>query len=163
MPSLKKKNNKKKLLKGGKSCPTGSQKVCIKKGDLIKLLKKAAVNKKTKTRKLKKTKLAKTRTKPVEKNQSFLGSIFGSKEEEPKVVPKAEKEPNVVVEPAAVETAVVETAVVEPATTVEPAAVEETATVEPAAKTKEEKPKKETSFLGSIFGSSTEPATPPAK
>ena len=55
MPSSKKKNNNKKnkLLKGGKSCPSGSQKVCIKKGDLVKLLKKAAIKKQTKkTRKV---------------------------------------------------------------------------------------------------------------
>ena len=134
MPSSKKKNNKKKLLKGGKSCPTGSHKVCITTGQLDKLLKQVAVKKRTKTRKLKKTKLAKP------KSTSFIGSIFGSNESAPKVEPKAKKEPSVESSPA-----------------VEPM-VDSSSAVKELSSSKVEKPKKETSFLGSIFGSNTEPA-----
>ena len=155
MPSSKKKNNKKKLLKGGKSCPTGSHKVCITTGQLDKLLKQVAVKKRTKTRKLKKTKLAKP------KPTSFIGSIFGSNEAAPKVEPKAKKEPSVESSPA-VEPMVVESPLTEPLTepmtpAVEPM-VDSSSAVKELSSSKVEKPKKETSFLGSIFGSNTEPA-----
>lgn len=156
MPSSKKKNNKKKLLKGGKSCPTGSHKVCITTGQLDKLLKQVAVKKRTKTRKLKKTKLAKP------KPTSFIGSIFGSNEAVPKVdKSKAKKEPSVESSPA-VEPMVVEppteSPIVEPSLTpaVEPM-VDSSSAVKELSSSKVEKPKKETSFLGSIFGSNTEP------
>lgn len=155
MPSSKKKNNKKKLLKGGKSCPTGSHKVCITTGQLDKLLKQVAVKKRTKTRKLKKTKLAKP------KPTSFIGSIFGSNEAVPKVEPKAKKEPSVesspAVEPMVVESPT-ESPIVEPSLTpaVEPM-VDSSSAVKELSSSKVEKPKKETSFLGSIFGSNTEP------
>ena len=158
MPSSKKKNNKKKLLKGGKSCPTGSHKVCITTGQLDKLLKQVAVKKRTKTRKLKKTKLAKP------KSTSFIGSIFGSNESAPKVEPKAKKEPSVesspAVEPMVVESPI-ESPIVEPMTESSPAVeplVDSSSAVKELSSSKVEKPKKETSFLGSIFGSNTEPA-----
>ena len=161
MPSSKKKNNKKKLLKGGKSCPTGSHKVCITTGQLDKLLKQVAVKKRTKTRKLKKTKLAKP------KPTSFIGSIFGSNESAPKVEPKAKKakkEPSVesspAVEPMVVESPI-ESPIVEPMTESSPAVepmVDSSSAVKELSSSKVEKPKKETSFLGSIFGSNTEPA-----
>lgn len=160
MPSSKKKNNKKKLLKGGKSCPTGSHKVCITTGQLDKLLKQVAVKKRTKTRKLKKTKLAKP------KPTSFIGSIFGSNESVPKVdKSKAKKEPSVesspAVEPMVVESPI-ESPIVEPSLTESSPAVEpmvdSSSAVKELSSSKVEKPKKETSFLGSIFGSNTEPA-----
>ena len=161
MPSSKKKNNKKKLLKGGKSCPTGSHKVCITTGQLDKLLKQVAVKKRTKTRKLKKTKLAKP------KPTSFIGSIFGSNESAPKVEPKAKKEPSVESSPAVespiespdvVESMVDKSSnVVESSPAVEPM-VDSSSAVKELSSSKVEKPKKETSFLGSIFGSNTEPA-----
>jgi hypothetical protein len=129
-----------KQLNGGKPCPTGSQKVCIKKGDLIKLLKKASVKtRKTKKVKLNKRKLQKTmRTSaermPVteEKKTTLLGSIFGAEEEPIKEDIKSVKEvakPNVVEE--------------------KPNVVEEPIVEEEKPKESEEKP----SFIESIFGS----------
>lgn len=138
MPSSKK-DSKKKSLKGGKSCPAGSQKVCIKKGDLVKLLKKASIKtRKTKKVKLNKRKLQKTmRTRAErmsateEKQTTLLGSIFGA-EEEPIKEPIVEKP---VVEEPVVEKPVVEEPVVEKPVVEEPIV--------------EEKP----SFIESIFGS----------
>jgi len=160
MPSSKKNNNKKKLLKGGKSCPNGSHKVCITTGQLDKLLKQVAVKKRTKTRKLKKTKLVKpVEAKPVETtNTSFIGSIFGSNEAASKVdKSKAEKKPKVENEPKVVEEPSVESPMVESSPVAEPM-VDSTSAVKELSSTKVEKPKKETSFLGSIFGSNAEPA-----
>lgn len=158
MPSSKKKNNKKKILKGGKSCPTGSHKVCITTGQLDKLLKQVAVKKRTKTRKTKKTKTEKS----VEtKSSSFMGSIFGSNEVEPKVdKSKVEKKPNVEKEPS-VEPLMEPSAepMTEPMT--EPMVDSSSANKE-LSSSKVEKPKKETSFIESIFGSTQTPA-PPAK
>jgi hypothetical protein len=160
MPSSKKNNNKKKLLKGGKSCPNGSHKVCITTGQLDKLLKQVAVKKRTKTRKLKKTKHVKpVEAKPVETtNTSFIGSIFGSNEAAPKV--ENEKKPKV--DKSKVEKPkVVEEPITEPSPAVEPMTepmVDKSSDVKELSSSKVEKPKKETSFLGSIFGSNTEPA-----
>ena len=115
---------------------------------------------------VKKTKLAKP------KPTSFIGSIFGSNESVPKVEPKAKKEPSVesspAVEPMVVESPiespdVVESMVdkssnvVESSPAVEPM-VDSSSAVKELSSSKVEKPKKETSFLGSIFGSNTEPA-----
>ena len=152
MPSSKKKN---KLLKGGKSCPTGSQKVCIKKGDLIKLLKKAAIKNKTKkTRKAKLNKRKKQGTAKAvpEKKESFLGSMFGSDEE---TLPKVEEETPKPVEEKSIE----ET----------PKPVEETSIEEVETESKEDPvtqtPKKEEqkSFLGSIFGTEEKKPAAPAQ
>lgn len=140
MPSSKK-DSKKKVLKGGKSCPAGSQKVCIKKGDLVKLLKKASIKtRKTKKVKLNKRKLQKTiRTRaermPVteEKQTTLLGSIFSAEEVPVKEAPVVEKP---VVENPNVEKSVVEEPIVEKPITEE-------------SKEVEEKP----SFIESIFGS----------
>lgn len=155
MPSSKnknaKKNTKKKVLKGGKSCPSGSHKVCITTGQLDKLLKQVAVKKRTKTMKKKKVPKA---NKVVEekKSKSVYESIFGSNEEKPKTVKEtsketSEEEPQVQEEePVVQESPVVSTNVVD-----------------------ETQPKKETSFIGSIFGSNeklvseTETPTPVAK
>lgn len=151
MPSSKnknaKKNTKKKVLKGGKSCPSGSHKVCITTGQLDKLLKQVAVKKRTKTMKKKKVPKA---NKVVEekKSKSVYESIFGSNEEKPKTVKETSKEEPQVQEeePVVQESPVVSTNVVD-----------------------ETQPKKETSFLGSIFGSNeklvseTETPTPVAK
>ena len=152
MPSSKKKNNKKKknkLLKGGRSCPTGSQKVCIKKGDLVKLLKKAAI--KNKTKKTRKAKLNKRKNQGTakavpEKKKSFLGSMFGSDEE---ALPKVEEETPKPIEdtPKPVEDTPVE---------VETESKEEPVTEPP----KKEEPK---SFLGSIFGTEEKKPAAPAK
>jgi hypothetical protein len=166
MPSSKKKNNKKKLLKGGKSCPNGSHKVCITTGQLDKLLKQVAVKKITKTRKLKKTKVVKpVEAKPVETtNTSFIGSIFGSNEAAPKV--ENEKKPKVDKSKVEKEPKVVEEQITEPSPAVEPMTepmVDKSSDVKELSSSKAEKPKKETSFLGSIFGSNAEPATPPVK
>jgi len=145
MPSSKKKNNKKKVLKGGRSCPVGSQKVCISKGELVKLLKRAAI-KKQKTRK----KGPKANKVVAEKKtKSVYESIFGSKEETDK--PKTTEEPSV--EP---------TQVTEETPSSEPIQVTEEPSVEPATSV-ETQPQKETSFLGSIFGSNEKPATPVVK
>ena len=141
MPSSKK-DSKKKVLKGGKSCPAGSQKVCIKKGDLVKLLKKASIKtRKTKKVKMNKRKLQKTiRTRAErmpeseEKQTTLLGSIFGAEEEPVK------KEP--VVEKPIVEEPFVEKPIVEEEPIVEKPIAEESKEVE-------EKP----SFIESIFGS----------
>lgn len=135
--------SKRKGLKGGKPCPTGSQKVCIKKGDLVKLLKKASIKtRKTKKVKLNKRKLQKTmRTRAErmpateEKQTTLLGSIFGAEEEPVKKEP-VKKEPVVEEEP------VVEKPIVEEEPIVEKPIVEESKEVE-------EKP----SFIESIFGS----------
>jgi len=149
MPSSKKKNNKKKknkLLKGGRSCPTGSQKVCIKKGDLIKLLKKAAIKNKTKKAKLNKRKKQGTAKAVPEKKESFLGSMFGSDEE---TLPKVEEETPKPIEdtPKPVEDTPVE---------VETESKEEPVTEPP----KKEEPK---SFLGSIFGTEEKKPAAPAQ
>ena len=159
MPSSKKKNNKKKnkLLKGGKSCPSGSQKVCIKKGDLVKLLKKAAIKKQTKkTRKVNLNKRKNQGTAKIvpEKKESFLGSMFGSDEETlPKVVKDKSIEEKSIEEKSIEET---------------PKPVEETP-VEVETESKEEpvtqNPKKEEqkSFLGSIFGTEEKKPAAPAQ
>ena len=105
MPSSKKKNNNKKnkLLKGGKSCPPGSRKVCITTGKLDKLLKQVAVKKITKKlRKAnpnKRTKQGTAKAVP-EKKKSFLGSMFGSDEE---ALPKVEEETPKLVEEKSIE------------------------------------------------------------
>ena len=156
MPSSKKKNNKKKnkLLKGGRSCPTGSQKVCIKKGDLIKLLKKAAI--KNKTKKTRKAKLNKRKNQGTakivpEKKESFLGSMFGSDEE---TLPKVEEEKSIedTAKPIEETSKPVEDTSIE----VETESKEETVT---------EPPKKEEqkSFLGSIFGTEEKKPAAPAQ
>jgi len=152
MPSSKKKNNNKKkntLLKGGKSCPTGSQKVCIKKGDLIKLLKKAAIKNKTKKAKLNKRKKQGTAKAVPEKKESFLGSMFGSDEE---TLPKVEEEKSIE------EKSIEETPkpVEETPVEVETESKEETVTEPP----KKEEPK---SFLGSIFGTEEKKPAAPAQ
>lgn len=141
MPASKKKNNKKKVLKGGKSCPSGSHKVCITTGQLDKLLKQVAVKKRTKTMKKKKVPKA---NKVVEekKSKSVYESIFGSNEEKPKTVKEtsketSEEEPQIQEEePVVKESPVVSTNVVD-----------------------KTQPQKETSFLGSIFGSNEKLAT----
>lgn len=158
MPSSKKKNNKKKknkLLKGGRSCPTGSQKVCIKKGDLIKLLKKAAI--KNKTKKTRKAKLNKRKNQGTakavpEKKKSFLGSMFGSDEE---ALPKVEEEKSIKDTAKPIE---------ETPNPVEDTSIEEVET-ESKEETDTEPPKKEEpkSFLGSIFGTEEKKPAAPAK
>ena len=157
MPSSKKKN---KLLKGGKSCPTGSQKVCIKKGDLIKLLKKAAIKNKTKkTRKAKLNKRKKQGTAKAvpEKKESFLGSMFGSDEE---TLPKVEEDKSIEETPKPVEEKSIEET---------PKPVEETSIEEVETESKEDPvtqtPKKEEqkSFLGSIFGTEEKKPAAPAQ
>jgi len=155
MPSSKKKNNNKKnnkLLKGGKSCPTGSQKVCIKKGDLVKLLKKAAIKKQTKkTRKvnLNKRKNQGTAKAVPEKKESFLGSMFGSDEE---TLPKVEEETPKPVEetPKPVEDTP------KPVEEVETESKEEPVTQNP-------KKEEQKSFLGSIFGTEEKKPAAPAQ
>ena len=170
MPSSKKKNSKKKVLKGGRSCPVGSQKVCISKGELVKLLKKAAI-KKQKTRK--KGKKVPKANKVVEekKTKTVYESIFGSKEEteKPKTVedkpkteieiPKTEKLETDIEEPKVSEETTI-TKVTEEPTSVETSVTEEPSETAPSVETQ---PKKETSFLGSIFGSNDKTATPVAK
>ena len=174
MPSSKKKNSKKKVLKGGRSCPVGSQKVCISKGELVKLLKKAAI-KKQKTRK--KGKKVPKANKVVEekKTKTVYESIFGSKEEteKPKTVeekpkteieiPKTEKLETDIEEPKVSEETTITKVTEEPS--VETTSVETSVTEEPSetAPSVETQPKKETSFLGSIFGSNDKTATPVAK
>jgi len=120
--------SKRKGLKGGKSCPAGSQKVCIKKGDLIKLLKKASI-KMRKPKKVNSTRRKTIKTEPVieEKPATLLGSIFGA-EEEKKIPDNQEPKPVNPVEEPIVEAEITDKVV--------------------KAET-EEKP----SFLGSIFGS----------
>ncbi len=145
MPSSKKKNNNKKnnkLLKGGKSCPTGSQKVCIKKGDLIKLLKKAAIKNKTKKAKLNKRKKQGTAKAVPEKKESFLGSMFGSDEE---ALPKVEDETPKPVEETP-----------KPVEEVETESKEEPVTQNP-------KKEEQKSFLGSIFGTEEKKPAAPAQ
>ena len=142
MPSSKKKNNNK-LLKGGRSCPTGSHKVCITTGQLDKLLKQVAVKKRTKKlRKANPNKRKKQGTAKVvpEKNKSFLGSMFGSDEE---ALPKVVEETPKPVEESSIEE-------------VETESKEETDTEPP----KKEEPK---SFLGSIFGTEEKKPAAPAK
>ena len=160
MPSSKKKNNNKKnkLLKGGKSCPPGSQKVCIKKGDLIKLLKKAAI--KNKTKKLRKanpnkrTKQGTAKAVP-EKKKSFLGSMFGSDEE---ALPKVEEETPKLVEEKSIE---------ETPKPIEESSIEDTP--KPETESNEEsvtqnlKKEEQKSFLGSIFGTEEKKPAAPAK
>ncbi len=172
MPSSKKKNNKKKknkLLKGGRSCPTGSQKVCIKKGDLIKLLKKAAI--KNKTKKTRKAKLNKRKNQGTakavpEKKKSFLGSMFGSDEE---ALPKVEEEKSIKDTAKPIEETpkpIEETPnpVEETSKPVEDTSIEEVET-ESKEETDTEPPKKEEpkSFLGSIFGTEEKKPAAPAK
>ena len=145
MPSSKKKNNNKKknkLLKGGKSCPTGSQKVCIKKGDLIKLLKKAAIKNKTKKAKLNKRKKQGTAKAVPEKKESFLGSMFGSDEE---TLPKVEDETPKPVEETP-----------KPVEEVETESKEEPVTQNP-------KKEEQKSFIGSIFGTEEKKPAAPAQ
>lgn len=148
MPSSKNNNKKKnKLLKGGKSCPPGSQKVCIKKGDLVKLLKKAAIKKQTKkTRKvnLNKRKNQGTAKAVPEKKESFLGSMFGSDEE---TLPKVVKEKSIEETPKPVE----ET----------PEEVETESKEEPV--TQNPKKEEQKSFLGSIFGTEEKKPAAPAQ
>lgn len=165
MPSSKKKNNKKKknkLLKGGRSCPTGSQKVCIKKGDLIKLLKKAAI--KNKTKKTRKAKLNKRKNQGTakavpEKKKSFLGSMFGSDEE---ALPKVEEEKSIKDTAKPIEET--PNPVEETSKPVEDTSIEEVET-ESKEETDTEPPKKEEpkSFLGSIFGTEEKKPAAPAK
>jgi len=144
MPSSKnknaKKNTKKKVLKGGKSCPSGSHKVCITTGQLDKLLKQVAVKKRTKT--IKKKKVPKA-NKVVEekKSKSVYESIFGSNEEKSKTVKEtSEEEPTVKEEE-------------------EPVVKEEESPIVSTNVGDETQLKKETSFLGSIFGSNEKPET----
>ena len=166
MPSSKKKNNKKKnkLLKGGRSCPTGSQKVCIKKGDLIKLLKKAAI--KNKTKKTRKAKLNKRKNQGTakavpEKKKSFLGSMFGSDEEAlPKVVEDTAKPIEETPKPIEDTAKPIE----ETSKPIEDTSIEEVeieSKEEPVTQT----PKKEEqkSFLGSIFGTEEKKPAVPAQ
>lgn len=149
MPSLK----NKKVLKGGRSCPVGSQKVCISKGELVKLLKRAAI-KKQKTRK--KGKKVPKANKVVEekKTKTVYESIFGSKEEKPKTEkPKTAEEPKTEIEepkPEIEEPSVVETTITQ-------------VTEEPSETATSVETSKETSFLGSIFGSNDKTATPVTK
>lgn len=164
MPSSKKKNNKKKnkLLKGGRSCPTGSQKVCIKKGDLIKLLKKAAI--KNKTKKTRKAKLNKRKNQGTakavpEKKKSFLGSMFGSDEE---ALPKVVDEKSI--EDTAKPIEETPKPIEETSKPVEDTSIEEVET-ESKEETDTEPPKKEEpkSFLGSIFGTEEKKPAAPAQ
>jgi hypothetical protein len=167
MPSSKKKNNNKKknkLLKGGKSCPTGSQKVCIKKGDLIKLLKKAAIKNKTKKAKLNKRKKQGTAKAVPEKKESFLGSMFGSDEE---ALPKVEEEKSIKDTAKLVEetpNSVEDTSIEETSKPVEDTSIEEVET-ESKEETDTEPPKKAEpkSFLGSIFGTEEKKPAAPAQ
>jgi hypothetical protein len=171
MPSSKKKNSKKKVLKGGRSCPVGSQKVCISKGELVKLLKRAAI-KKQKTRKKGKKVPKANKVVAEKKTKTVYESIFGSKEEteKPKTVeekpkteieiPKTEKLETDIEEPKVSEETTI-TKVTEEPTSVETSVTEEPS-VEPSTSV-ETQPKKETSFLGSIFGSNDKTATPVAK
>jgi len=165
MPSSKKKNNKKKknkLLKGGRSCPTGSQKVCIKKGDLIKLLKKAAI--KNKTKKTRKAKLNKRKNQGTakavpEKKKSFLGSMFGSDEE---ALPKVVDEKSI--EDTAKPIEETPKPIEETSKPVEDTSIEEVET-ESKEETDTEPPKKAEpkSFLGSIFGTEEKKPAAPAQ
>ena len=157
MPSSKKKNNNK-LLKGGRSCPTGSQKVCIKKGDLIKLLKKAAIKNKTKKlRKVNPNKRKKQGTAKAvpEKKKSFLGSMFGSDEE---ALPKVEEETPKLVEEKSIE---------ETPKPIEESSIEDTP--KPETESNEEsvtqnlKKEEQKSFLGSIFGTEEKKPAAPAQ
>lgn len=151
MPSLK----NKKVLKGGRSCPVGSQKVCISKGELVKLLKRAAI-KKQKTRKKGKKVPKANKVVAEKKTKSVYESIFGSKEEKPKTVeekPKTEK-PKTEIE-------IPKTDIEEPKTVVETTITQ--VTEEPSETATSVETSKETSFLGSIFGSNDKTATPVTK
>jgi hypothetical protein len=159
MPSSKKKNNNKKknkLLKGGKSCPTGSHKVCITTGQLDKLLKQVAVKKRTKKlRKANPNKKKKQGTAKAvpEKKESFLGSMFGSDEETlPKVVPKSVEEKSIEETPKSVEEKSIDETPVE----VETESKEEPVTQNP-------KKEEQKSFLGSIFGTEEKKPAAPAQ
>lgn len=162
MPSSK----NKKVLKGGRSCPVGSQKVCISKGELVKLLKRAAI-KKQKTRKKGKKVPKANNIVEEKKTKTIYESIFGSKEEKPKTSekPKTEK-PKTVEEKPKTET-LEEPSVEEPATptqvTEEPSVEPSPVVVKPSETATTVETSKETSFLGSIFGSNDKPATPVAK
>ena len=170
MPSSKNNNKKKnKLLKGGKSCPPGSQKVCIKKGDLVKLLKKAAIKKQTKkTRKvnLNKRKNQGTAKAVPEKKNSFLGSMFGSDEEAlPKVVDeKSIKDTAKPIEETPKPIKDTAKPIEETSNPVEDTSIEEVET-ESTEETVTEPPKKEEqkSFLGSIFGTEEKKPAAPAQ
>lgn len=150
MPLTKK--HKKKVLKGGnkklnggKPCPAGTQKVCIKKGDLIKLLKKVSVStSKTKKNKSRNKKMRATR--PIgqttaKPESTFLGSIFGEEVkpknpvEEP--VEKSTSEEKPVAESSTPSTVVVET--------------------EPTLSEVKKEKMKTRSFIESIFGSEEKP------
>jgi len=155
MPSSKKKNNNKKknkLLKGGKSCPTGSHKVCITTGQLDKLLKQVAVKKRTK--KLRKANPNKRKNQGTvkvipEKKESFLGSMFGSDEETlPKVVPKSVEEKSIEETSKPVEDTSIGA--------VETESKEESITQNP-------KKEEQKSFLGSIFGTEEKKPAAPAQ
>jgi hypothetical protein len=134
----------------------------------VKLLKRAAI-KKQKTRK----KGPKANKVVAEKKtKTVYESIFGSKEEteKPKTVedkpkteieiPKTEKLETDIEEPKVSEETTI-TKVTEEPTSVETSVTEEPS-VEPSTSV-ETQPKKETSFLGSIFGSNDKTATPVAK
>ena len=160
MPSSKKKN--KKVMKGGRSCPVGSQKVCISKGELVKLLKRAAI-KKLKTRKKGKKVPKANNVVEEEKPKTVYESIFGSKEEKPKTKPKTEKpkteKPKTDIDKEKPETETTVTQVTE-----EPASTRtETTVTQVSEEPVDTQPQKETSFLGSIFGSNDKTATPVAK
>lgn len=144
MPLTKK--HKKKVLKGsnkklngGKPCPVGTQKVCIKKGDLNKPLSQILSVSKTKKNKSRNKKMRGTRPigqMTVKPQSTFLGSIFGEE-----VKPK-----NPVEEPIETSTSE-EKPVVESST---PSIVN----VEPKPSSSEEKKEeKKPSFIESIFGS----------
>ena len=174
MPSSKKKNNNKKnkLLKGGKSCPPGSRKVCITTGKLDKLLKQVAVKKITKKlRKAnpnKRTKQGTAKAVP-EKKKSFLGSMFGSDEEAlPKVeeeTPKLVEEKSIEETPKLVEEKSIEEKSIEEKSIEEtPKLVEEIETEsneEPV--TQNLKKEEQKSFIGSIFGTEEKKPAVPAK
>jgi hypothetical protein len=155
MPSSKKKN--KKVMKGGRSCPVGSQKVCISKGELVKLLKRAAI-KKLKTRKKGKKVPKANNVVEEEKPKTVYESIFGSKEEKPRTKPKTEKpKTDIDIEKPETETTVTQV-------TEEPASTRtETTVTQVSEEPVDTQPQKETSFLGSIFGSNDKTATPVAK
>jgi hypothetical protein len=85
-----------------RSCPTGSHKVCIKKG--IKVPKEMKVQRKT--RKARKTKKAIKPVVKTEKKTSLFSNIFGSNEEE--IKPKVVEAPTEVLETPVEETPSVE-------------------------------------------------------
>jgi len=148
MPLTKK--HKKKVLKGGnkklnggKPCPVGTQKVCIKKGDLNKPLSQILSVSKTKKNKSRNKKMRGTRPigqMTVKPQSTFLGSIFGEEVkpknpvEEP--VEKSTSEEKPVAESSTPSTVVVET--------------------EPTLSEVKKEKMKTRSFIESIFGSEEE-------